>query len=73
MAQDLDLEVSKPRQSHSLVLLLHHSLQEDLKERKSVYRGSYLSAHDLLNLLNELGKKIKCDLAEHFISFSQLV
>ena len=72
MDQDLDLEVSKPRQSHSLVLLLHHSLQEDLKERKSVYRGSYLSAHDLLNLLNELGKK-KCDLAEHFISFSQLV
>ena len=34
MDQDLDLEVSKPRRSHSLVLLLHHSLQEDLQERE---------------------------------------
>ena len=24
------------------------------------YRGFYMSAHVLLNLLNELGKKIKC-------------
>ena len=31
-------------------------------------RGSYMSAHVLLNLLNELGKR-----AEHFISFSQRV
>ena len=45
-------------------------------------RGSYMSAHVLLNLLNELGKRDKmrglprekrsnARLAEHFISFSQ--
>ena len=34
-------------------------------------RGSNMSAHVLLNLLNELGKKeIKCELVEHFISFA---
>ena len=34
-----------------------------------------MSAHILLNLLNELEKEIKCSarLAEHFISFSQQV
>ena len=38
------------------------------------YRGSYMSAHVLLNLLNELGKRDKMrGLAEHFISFSQRV
>ena len=26
-----------------------------------VYRESYMSAHVLLNLLNELGKKIRCE------------
>ena len=26
----------------------------------TVHRGSYISAHVLLNLLNELGKKIRC-------------
>ena len=51
-------------------------------------RGSYMSAHVLLNLLNELGKRDKMRglpsilslfrnefkrLAEHFISFSQRV
>ena len=37
-------------------------------------RGSYMSAHVLLNLLNELGKRDKnARLAEHFISFSQQV
>ena len=38
-------------------------------------RGSYINAHVLLNLLNELGKAIKCKawLAEHFIAFSQQV
>ena len=34
-----------------------------------------MSAHDLLNLLNELGKKDKMRglIASHFISFSQQV
>ena len=32
-----------------------------------------MSAQVLLNLLNELGKKIKCGLVEHVISFSQRV
>ena len=30
-----------------------------MKERKEIYRGSYMSAHVLLNLLNELGKRDK--------------
>ena len=39
-----------------------------------LYRGSYMSVHVLLNLLNELGKKIRCEaiyhmpLNSHFIS-----
>ena len=37
------------------------------------HKGSYMSAQVSLNLLNELGKKIKCGLAEHFIRFSQRV
>ena len=32
-----------------------------------------MSAHVLLNLLNELGKRENVRLAEHFISFSQRV
>ena len=32
-----------------------------------------MSAHVFLNLLNELGKEIKCGLVEHVISFSQRV
>ena len=32
-----------------------------------------MSAHVLLNVLNELGKKINARLAEHFIFFSQPV
>ena len=30
-----------------------------IKEREKINRGSYMSAHDLLNLLNELGKRDK--------------
>ena len=37
------------------------------KFRKLAYRGSYMSARVLLNLLNKLGKR------EQFISFSQRV
>ena len=37
-----------------------------------LHRGTYMSAHVLLNLLNKLGKRDKnARLAEHFISFSQ--
>ena len=36
-------------------------------------REPYMSAHVLLNLLNELGKRKKARLASHFISFSQQV
>ena len=28
---------------------------------KVLHRGSYMSAHVLLNLLNKLGKKIRCE------------
>ena len=33
------------------------------------YRGSYMSAHVLLNLLNELGKEIKCEACQAFYLF----
>ena len=36
------------------------------------YKGSYTSAHVLLNLLNELGKKMR-DFAELLIGFLQRV
>ena len=26
-----------------------------------IYRGSYMSAHVLLNLLNEFGKRVRCE------------
>ena len=32
-------------------------------------RGSYISAHVLLNLLNELGKMIKCEACRAFYYF----
>ena len=44
----------------------------------SVYKGSYMSVHALFNLLNELGKTIRCEalpsikmrgFAEHLINF----
>ena len=34
-----------------------------------LYRGSYMSAHVLLNLLNELGKVIKCEACREFYYF----
>ena len=37
-----------------------HSYLEAWASR-AVHRGSYMSAHVLLNLLNELGKAIKCE------------
>ena len=38
-----------------------------------INRGSYMSAHVLLNLSNELRKRYNVRLAEHFIAFSQQV
>ena len=35
--------------------------------RHMINRGSYISAQALLNSLNELGEKIKCEIAEHCI------
>ena len=32
-----------------------------------------MSTHDLMNVLNELRKRLNARLAEHFISFSQRV
>ena len=34
-----------------------------------LYRGSYTSAHILLNLLNELEKDIKCETCQAFYLF----
>ena len=36
---------------------------------KKIYRGSYMSAHVLLNLLNELGKRVKCEACRAFYLF----
>ena len=35
----------------------------------TLHRGSYTSAHVLLNLLNELGKEIKCESCRAFYLF----
>ena len=37
------------------------------------YRGSYISALVLLNLLNELGEKIRCEAVLSIIGFPQRV
>ena len=34
-----------------------------------IHRGSYIGAHVLLNLLNELGKEIKCEACRAFYLF----
>ena len=34
-----------------------------------VYRGTYMSVHVLLNLLNELGKAIQCEAFRAFYRF----
>ena len=38
-----------------------------------LHRGSYISAHDLLNLLNELEKEIKCDACRAFHLLTSLM
>ena len=44
----------------SFVVVLHFILSSKTKQWQSVVnRGSYMSAHVLLNLLNELGKRDK--------------
>ena len=44
------------------------------KQSNFINRGSYMSAHVLLNLLNESRKKDKMQcFAKHFITFSQKV
>ena len=42
-------------QSHSLFYFFF----AELKQKSLIHRGSYMSAHVLLNLLNELGKRDK--------------
>ena len=39
------------------------------KRNLAIHRGSYMSAHVLLNLLNDLGKKIKCEACRAFYLF----
>ena len=53
---------------------LLNAIQATTGMQKALYRGSYMSAHVLLNLLNELGKRDKMrGLPSIFISFSQRV
>ena len=42
-----------------------------LRERHVIHRGSEMSAHVSLNVLNGFGKRLNERLTEHFISFSQ--
>ena len=44
-------------------------LQMDPSNIVKLYRGSYMSAHVLLNLINELGKEIKCEACRAFYLF----
>ena len=36
-------------------------------------RGSYMSAHVLLNLLNKLGKEIKCEACRFYLFFAAIL
>ena len=40
-------------------MLWNRHLDETIEKANSTHRGSYMSAHVLLNLLNELGKRDK--------------
>ena len=42
-------------------------------QKCKLHRGSYMSAHVLLNLLNKFGKKIKYEACRAFYLFSQRV
>ena len=44
--------------------------QITLTANGKIYRGSYMSAHVLLNLLNELGKRDKCKACNEFNKFN---
>ena len=45
-------------------------LTKTLNNAVQIYRGSYMSAHVLLNLLNELGGKIRCEALPSILSVS---
>ena len=46
---------------------------KEAKEKLGLYRGSYMSAHVLLNLLNELGKRDKMRGLPRILSLPQRV
>ena len=46
-------------------LILSHAVASG----SEINRGSYMSAHVLLNLSNELGKEIKCEACRAFYLF----
>ena len=58
------------KQNVYLQLILVNSKSSGLEV---LYRGSYMSAHVLLNLLNELGKRDKMKGLPSILSFSQRV
>ena len=43
-------------------------MESDKINQHILHRGSYMSAFILLNLLNELGKKIRCEAMPSFLS-----
>ena len=53
-------------------MLLSNIFQDQVSrplDNGALYRGSYMSAHGLLTLLNALGKKIKCESCRAFYLF----
>ena len=45
-------------------------LKANYNDKKLIRRGSYMSAHVSLNLLNELGEKIRCEAVPSILSIS---
>ena len=54
----------------NIILFCHYDVVyvHAFEHKWIIYRGSYMSAHVLLNLLNDLGKKIRCEALPSILS-----
>ena len=67
-------DAPKPTLAYKLFSCLHWIKSMELKQNLPfLHRGSYMSAHVLLNLLNELDKERDRGLSSSFILFWQRV
>ena len=53
-----------------LALLSRPGKPTRTENKDKIHRGSYMGAHVLLNLLNELGERDKCEPSQAFYLFS---